>query len=307
MFVRLFILAVAIFVCVSMWTVRSLFVVLFPILVWIAFSRASYRTAKARGQFRSCTLCCLFPCSFVVWIVYVWVASIAAPGEWMFRIAQSPAGRSSCSSTPGQNLVPYHPAGYFTVDPAGDLPIIDETGLFVAQSLCATRATWASSNGTNPTGYDVDPYTGLIDYTKPCAPGDPACARLATSDPSDYPDLGTGLGNGLFPGSVVNNVVACPGVRPRQPRPGAPTALLGLEICAECMNPRPAHCKPYDGSLVCWICPGGYIPGEDVPDPGDLRDASQTFLFVLILVVISVVYAYPPRIARDMRDFSPFF
>lgn len=293
-------------VCVLyMWSLRALVMVGVPVGGWVVWSRASSTNPRRRQDFRDCTLCCLLPYFLLVALIYAWVGSVASNEEWGLRIADSPVNRSSCSRTEGQSELPYHPAGYVVWSPDVYETLVDENGKFVAQSLCALPkgSRWADATNEMPQGYMADIF-GYADLTRPCNVADSACDGLASNLPQDYPDLGRGLRVGKYGNSLANDLALCQGVVPLVNSQGV--SGTGLEICAQCMHPRPEHCLAYDGELMCFICPGGYFAAESVPDVVTMRTFSKMAIIMAVLLLLTTCYAFPP-VFKKRSGYSPLF
>jgi hypothetical protein len=293
-FIRAVVVVYAAGVALYSWSARVAILYGFPVAFWVWWSVISGNTTKRRQDFRDCTLCCMLPLYLCMFLIYAWSASLSSPSPWVFRLAESPVGRSSCSHTPEQDAVPYHPLGWLQWSEDVAETLKDDTGRFVAQTFCALPAgsRWAGGNMSYPQGYRKSPNTGLIDLTAPCEIADPTCESLASDLPEDYPNLGWGLRRGLRADSTTADIAPCEGVAAQASRTTA--RYQGLEICSQCMLRFPAHCKVYEAQLFCFVCPGGYIVHERAVLPTEAKSVAILTLGFLILILLATVYAFPP-------------
>jgi hypothetical protein len=303
MFLRLFVVGYSLACTFYYGTFRAFCTyALFP-FAWLAWAWVLNKRPATRVEFVWSS--CVF---IIVWFVplvifYVYVGTYASPEPWgVFNTAVSPVGRSPCCSGGVSvcNGVPYHPAGYY-----GYGSQTPKSSASDVVSFCAV-GRWADSNGLAPTGYNKKP--GTIDTIgTPCVENE-ACDGLASTIATDYPNLGTGLRAGYYPGALITPTSLCPGVSRQVNARGE--LGKGLEICSRCARNRPTYCADTSNSqFFCFMCPGGYYPSE--PHPMHYRDArfGAELLFGQFLLMLMSTFVAIPRCGSGIspKGYNAFF
>lgn len=268
-----------------------------------------HRHVGAQGGWNVC-VCISMLLGVLVSLYFAWIADQAWPGG---ALQSSPCGRSSCSAVQGQTLMAdgaplvYNPRGFYVDHGKEYTDHVDTTCVF---SDCRWSGISSEPIRGRVPREDV-PGTPSADVCFSPSSSPPTTTRcLATDDPADYPDLGTGVQGGFFAGlgiATVDREAYCPGIR--VPPGGAP---VGGKVCAYCGPweakwlgiPLPEGCpqrlpmddgaavRAEDNFLVCmWMCPA---PFEDrtrraAYDTLVLAVMANPGSFALLWIVLEVV------------------
>jgi len=139
---------------------------------------------------------------------------------------QRVCGQSSCSSNPNQNSAPYNPNGKYRLPPEYYYTFCPYNGCY-----------WGSVSGCLPNGYPVTSNTNPLPNTnaQPCVAGNKTCAFLATTNPSDYCDPGTGVNVPFVLGyTTVKTLINCPLVDNGLSSGSSGLYGVGEPICSYC-------------------------------------------------------------------------
>lgn len=285
MILRLIVLLYTIWATLSIWTTRAVFAYLLPILFWLWFSWMSTDRSEHRRSFRWYTYL-IFNAYYAFWIYwYLLVGSQSSQDAWIWRIAESPVGRSSCCRTPDQSRYVYHPAGYFDCS-LGD--VLYQNLTFNAVTFCPLRnARWADATNVRPQEYMKDPLTYETDLTRPCSNSlDPTCDHMVSEKPEDWPDLGKGI-LGKYRDIPLVNTKLCMGNSNMKNSMGQ--MGLGKPLCSSCNPHPPPECRKYRSQALCFACPGDWPFYEGPPSSEELRRSAE---FGIGLVILTTVAAF---------------
>lgn len=201
----------------------------------------------------------------------------------------SPCGKSSCSDVSGQTDVPYHPLGWFNRNTYQQYLKVTPLTCFMGN-----ECRWADRTGEIPKSSNLDGY--------------------ATNNPSDYPDPGSGIRDGLFAFSLLTESVPCPFVRLEIGSPGRGLAIRArcarYQICHQgyfpefkCTNPMDRFCEDCStyqyNSVKEWSCL--FCTEISHPSLGQRRTVLSLLFIHLVIQVGFIIWIIGLSITNQLK------